>query len=55
MDIGVGEGLAFLGSSPLVTKLLGPTFEYFGDGLKKLTEKRLNNLRRIFDNAKKYS
>jgi hypothetical protein len=37
--------------SPLILKVLGPTAEYLGEGIKSFTEKRLANLRRIFNRA----
>ncbi len=49
MDI--GTGLTVLGTAKIVEKILGPTAGYVGDGLKSLTEKGVENLRRIFRNA----
>lgn len=46
-----GTGLALFGSAKLVEKLLGPTVEYIGDGLKNFTEIRINNVNRIFHKA----
>lgn len=46
MDI--GTGLALLGSIKLVEKLLGPTADYIGEGIKTWAEKRINNLNNIF-------
>ena len=40
--------LTFCSKSPLVIKVLGPTADYIGDGLKSFTEKRVQNLKRIF-------
>ena len=51
MDL--GTGLALLGTKDLVSKILGPTAEYIGEGIKTWTEKRVNNVRRIFANAAK--
>jgi len=34
----VGTGLALLGSAHLVVKLLGPTADYIGSGIKTWTE-----------------
>src|ERR1043165_273309 len=52
-----GTGLTILGtaigSAKLVEKLLGPTADYIGSGLKNWTEKRVNNVSRIFNNAAK--
>jgi len=47
----VGTGLALFGSATLVEKLLGPTAEYIGDGISTWTQKRITNIRLIFDNA----
>lgn len=44
----VGTGLALLGTAHLVGRLLGPTADYVGEGLKAFTERRVNNARRIF-------
>lgn len=41
-----------IGSKKLVEKILGPTAEYLGEGLKDFTEKSMNNVKRIFINAK---
>jgi len=40
-----------IGSARVVEKLLGPTAEYLGDGLRTWTEKRVQNTRRIFERA----
>jgi hypothetical protein len=51
-----GTGLAILGSAlggaKLVEKMLGPTAEYIGGGLRNWTERRLQNVANIFTNAK---
>ncbi|MDE0250008.1 MAG: hypothetical protein OXK72_03265 [Gammaproteobacteria bacterium] len=36
-----------------VTKLLGPTADYLGGGLKDLTQRRIENIRKVFSNASK--
>lgn len=50
MDI--GTGIALLASAPaakeLLVKLLGPSAEYLGEGVKTWTEKRSENVKRIF-------
>jgi hypothetical protein len=50
-----GTGLTILGtaigSAKLVEKVLGPTAEYLGEGIKSFAEKRFENLRKIFENA----
>jgi len=52
-----GTGLTILGSAigsaKLVEKILGPTADYIGDGLKHWTHKRVENMKRIFLNAEK--
>ena len=49
----VGTGLALLGSVKLLEKLLGPTAEYIGEGVKTWAEKRTNNVKRIFSIAER--
>ncbi len=50
-----GTGLTILGSAvggaKLVEKLLGPTTEYLGEGLKNWTARRMENVSRVFSNA----
>lgn len=50
-----GTGLTILGSTiggaKLIEKLLGPTADYVGDGLKNWAEKRIENTGRIFQKA----
>jgi hypothetical protein len=47
----IGTALAILGSAgmtrPMLERLLGPTFDYLGDGLRDLTEKRARNISNI--------
>jgi hypothetical protein len=46
------ESLAVaFGSAQLAVKVLGPTAEYVGGGLRSWTEHRVKNVRRIFDTA----
>jgi len=40
-----------VGSKDLIVKLLGPTAEYLGDELQTFTQKRIENIKRIFKNA----
>jgi hypothetical protein len=51
-----GTGLTILGSAiggaRLVEKMLGPTAEYIGEGIKNWTERRVNNVARIFSIAR---
>lgn len=49
--VDLGTGIAVVGSSPLIMKLLGPTAEYLGEGLKLWSEVGINNLNRIFKKA----
>jgi len=55
MPIDPGTGLAILGSgigsAKLIEKILGPTADYIGEGLRDFTEKRVNNIKRIFEVA----
>jgi len=41
-----------VGSAKTIEKILGPTAEYIGSGLKGWTERRVENVARIFENAK---
>jgi len=51
-----GTGLAILGSAlggvKLVEKMLGPTAEYIGVGIRNWTERRVNNVANIFVKAR---
>lgn len=53
MDTGTGlVALATaMGGKDFLMKLLGPTADYMGDELKLFTEKRVENIKRIFINA----
>ena len=55
MNIDPGTGLAILGgalaSKEFLVKLLGPTADYIGDGVKNWTERRVNNVGTIFSIA----
>jgi hypothetical protein len=42
---------AALGSAKLLEKMLGPTADYLGAGLKEWTEKGFKNLSKIFEKA----
>lgn len=55
MDAGTGLTIlgSAIGSAKLVEKLLGPTADYIGEGVKHWTEKRVNNVSRIFSIAAK--
>ncbi len=56
MTVDPGTGLTVLGtalgSKDLVAKILGPTAEYLGAGMRDWTERRVKNLGRVFENAK---
>lgn len=47
-----GGLVAYLGKDA-VQKMLGPTAAYLGDGMKDIAEKRLSNIARVFENARK--
>lgn len=51
----VGTGLAALGtaqvSKEMLGKMLGPTAEYIGDGVRSWTERRVANAQRVFSTA----
>jgi hypothetical protein len=55
MDIGtgIGTGLALFGSKDIIIKILGPTADYIGSGIKNFTEKRVDNIKNIFISAEK--
>jgi hypothetical protein len=52
-----GTGLAILGSAlgsaKVVEKILGPTADYLGAGLRDWTERGIANVGRVFDNARR--
>lgn len=54
MDTNTGLTIlgAAIGSAKLIEKLLGPTADYLGGGLKHWTERRIDNVTRILDNAR---
>ena len=47
----IGTGLYMLGTAPLVNKLLGPTADYFGKEIESWTKRRVENVKRVIDNA----
>lgn len=53
----IGTGLTILGTAlggkEVIVKILGPTAEYIGDGLKDFAQKRVDNIQNIFKNAHK--
>ena len=50
--LGLGAIAGYL-SKDVILKILGPTADYLGSGLKELTQKRLENIGKIFSNAEK--
>ena len=44
----IGGGLALFGSKDLIIKLLGPTADYLGGGLRDYTKKGCENISRVF-------
>lgn len=50
--VGLGAIAAYLAKDG-IAKLLGPTAEYLGDGLRDLTQRRIESIGRIFLNASK--
>ncbi|MGH2682551.1 MAG: hypothetical protein ACRDIX_04880 [Actinomycetota bacterium] len=45
--------LVLFGSAQLAQRVLGPTLDYLGEGMKQWAEKRVENIRRIIENADK--
>ncbi len=52
-ETAVGAGLALWSMKDVLVKLLGPTADYLGEGLKSYTEKGAKNLRNIFEKGVK--
>jgi hypothetical protein len=54
MDTNTGLTIlgAAIGSAKVVEKMLGPTADYLGGGIKHWTEKRVHNVGRIFEHAR---
>lgn len=52
VTVGLGAVAAYLGKDG-IEKLLGPTAEYLGNGLRDLAKKRADNIGRIFQKAEK--
>jgi hypothetical protein len=46
-----GTGMAVLGSAPVVLKIVGPTADYVGGGVKNLVERQVENVERVFSKA----
>ena len=55
MDVSTGLTIlgGAIGSAKVVEKILGPTADYLGNGLKGWTECRVNNVAKIFEKAQK--
>jgi len=53
MTIDPGELVVLGASAPLALKLLGPTADYIGDELQSWAERRVENVKRIFDKAER--
>ena len=51
--VDTGTGLAILGPSAIVLKILGPTADYVGESVQHWTETRAENLRRVFEKAER--
>jgi hypothetical protein len=51
ISVGIGGAIAAYLGKDGVKKLLGPTAEYLGEGLRDLAKKRVENIGRIFKNA----
>ena len=49
--VDIGASITIAASSPLLLKLLGPTADYLGDGLRSFTEKGAANVRQILLHA----
>jgi hypothetical protein len=47
----ITTAVELLGPSSLALKMLGPTADYFGQGMRSLAETRVNNIRSIFNKA----
>ncbi len=45
--VDVGTGLALFGPAQLASRLLGPTADYIGEGIKEFTARRVENVKRI--------
>jgi hypothetical protein len=43
----------YFGLKDLVPRMLGPSADYLGDGLKTLTEKGVSNIQRVFRSAER--
>ena len=50
--VGLGAIAAYLGKDGLA-KILGPTADYLGEGLRDFTQRRVENIGRIFQSAEK--
>lgn len=55
MDTGTGLTIlgTALGGKDIVVKMLGPTADYLGEGMRDFTKKRIETMKAIFSNASK--
>lgn len=53
MDIGTGLTIlgTALGGKDIIVKMLGPTADYLGEGMRDFTKKRIETMKEIFANA----
>jgi hypothetical protein len=51
LGVDVGTGIAILGPSAITLKLLGPTADYVGEGVRSWAQHRVENVQRIFNAA----
>jgi len=51
IGLGTALTLTICSTNPLIIKVLGPTADYIGEGVKAFTEKRVQNLKRILNRA----
>lgn len=51
-SVGIGVVAAYVGKD-IVLKILGPTADYLGGELREFTQRRMENIGRIFSNAEK--
>jgi hypothetical protein len=48
-----GTAIAALGPAAIVVKILGPTADYVGEGVREWTERAVENVQRVFEKAEK--
>jgi hypothetical protein len=47
--VDVGTGISLLGPPAIALKILGPSADYIGEGVKVWAERRVQNVQRIFN------